>query len=204
MEAVSFVVKHSEAIFSFGQILVVIFSSIFGVFTSFKNKGLNPALPLIFFGSEGAWAPHDHEIAEGIYEWIKNNQLAKSCQLLVRPHFSNSDQDIFKKLRGRKKVAVDSYRITNFLGDKWDPSKEEMVDFINTLYHCDIMINAASTLTLDAVCYDRPIINIGFGCVYENSDKRSRQDITWTLYESDHFEDVLKTGATKKVDTRIN
>lgn len=167
----------------------------------FKKKGLDPALPLIFFGSEGVWAAYDHEVAEGIYEWIKNNQLAKPCQLLARPHFTNADQDIFKKLRGKEKVIIDSYRVTNFLGDKWDPSKEEMIDFINTLYHCDIMINAASTLTLDAVCFDKPIINIGFGCLYEGLDKRFGRDNTYTLYDCDHFGWVLETGATKKVDT---
>ena len=166
----------------------------------FKLKGLDPALPLIFFGSEGVWANYDHEVAEMIYEWIRNNELAKPCQLLVRPHFSNADKDVFKKLRGNERVVVDSYRLTNFLGDKWDPSQEEMIDFINTLYHCDIMINAASTLTLDAVCFDKPIINIGFGCMYEEGD-RNRQDITTSaLYTSDHFEWVMETGGTKKVD----
>lgn len=167
----------------------------------FKKKGLNPSLPLIFFGSEGVWAPYDHEVAETIYQWIENGELAKPCQMLVRPHFSNADQDVFKHLRGKPKVAVDSYRLTNFLGDKWDPSKEEMVDFINSLNHCDIMINAASTLTLDAACFDKPIINIGFGCMYEGGE-RSGQDITSSaLYTSDHFGWVMETGATKKVET---
>ncbi len=166
----------------------------------FKNKGLDPALPLIFFGSEGVWASFDHEVAETIHAWVEKNEFVKPCQMLVRSHFSNADQDVFKKLRGREKVVVDSYRITNFLSDKWDPGEEEMIDFINTVYHCDIMINVASTLTLDAVCFDKPIININFGCVYEGGD-RNQQDITPTLYDSDHFGWVLETGATKKVDT---
>lgn len=165
-----------------------------------KSKGLDPTLPLIFFGSEGVWATHDHQVAEKIYMWVKNNELAKQCQLLVRPHFSNADQDIFKNLRDQAKVAVDGYRLTNFLGDKWDPSTEEMIDFINTLYHCDLMINAASTLTLDAVCFDKPIINIGFGCIYENRNPSSKDITASALYTSDHFDWVLATGATKKVD----
>ena len=167
----------------------------------FKNKGLNPALPLILFGSEGVFSAFDHEVGEMIYEWVKDNALAKPCQMLVRAHFSNADQDIFKKLRNRPKVVVDSYRLTNFLGDKWDPSTEEMIDFINTVYHCDIMVNAASTLTLDAACFDKPIINIGFGCVYEGGD-RSGRDITYSAsYTSEHFGWVLETGATKKTDS---
>ncbi|MDP3900343.1 MAG: hypothetical protein Q8Q23_04655 [bacterium] len=166
----------------------------------FNKKGLDPKLPLIFFGSEGVWAAFDYEIAEMIHDWIVKDELSRPCQLLVRPHYSNSDLDIFKKLRGKKKVAVDSYRITNFLGDKWDPNKDEMVDFINTLYHCDIMINAASTLTLDAACFDKPIINVNFGCFYEGNN-RNDDDITPTLYESDHFEWVFATKATKIADT---
>ena len=166
-----------------------------------KKKGLDPALPLIFFGSEGVFAGHDHEVGEMIYGWVERNELAKPCQMLVRAHFSNADQDIFRKLRGKPNVAIDSYRLTNFLGDKWDPSKEEMVDFINSLHHCDIMINAASTLTLDAACFDRPIINIGFGCVYEDGDKRKKDITSSACYTSDHFNWVLETNGTKKADS---
>ena len=166
-----------------------------------NNKGLDPALPLIFFGSEGVWAAHDYRVAEQIYKWIENNELVKPCQLLVRSHFTNSDQNIFKNLENKQKVAVDKYRITNFLVDKWDPNEEEMIDFINTLYHCDIMINAASTLTLDAVCFDKPIINIGFGCVYEGGNQNGRDITAKALYNSDHFDWVLETGATKKVNS---
>jgi|GEM_PF-1027107 len=167
----------------------------------FKTKGLDPDLPLIFFGSEGIWAPFDHEVADTIYEWIKNNELKKPCQLLVRPHFTNAEQDIFKNLRDKEKVAVDNYRITNFMVDKWDPNEKEIIDFVNTLYHCDIMINPASTLTLDAVCFDKPIINIGFGCVYEEGDKNGRDITTSACYTSDHFSWVMETKGTKKVDT---
>src|SRR3989339_470667 len=166
-----------------------------------KSKGLDPALPLIFFGSGGIWTPFDHEVAEMIYEWISNNELVQPCQLLVRSHFTDADQDVFKKLKNKARVAVDTYRITNFLVDKWDPSVEEMVDFINTLYHCDIMVNAASTLTLDAVCFDKPIINIGFGCNYEEGNRQGRDITNISLYTSEHVAWVLETGGAKKVDS---
>lgn len=165
-----------------------------------RDKGFDPNRRLIFFGSEGIWAKHDVDIAAKIYEWIAKDQLALPCQLLVRPHYSNCDQDVFRALRGKPNVHVDAYRVTNFLFDKWDPSAEEMIDFINSLYHCDIMINIASTLTLDAACFDRPIINPNFGGVYEEGNKNGR-DVTWMQYESDHFKLVLETGATKKVAT---
>jgi hypothetical protein len=167
----------------------------------FAHKGLDPKLPLIFFGCEGAMVSSDHKMAEQIYKWIINNELIKPCQLLARPHFTNADQNILRNLRNKKMVAVDSYRITNFLADKWDPSTRETIDFVNSVFHCDIMINVASTLSLDAACLDKPVINIGFGCKYEGEDKNSKDITSNVFYDSDHYRWVLGTGGTRKVNS---
>jgi len=161
----------------------------------FLNKGLDPNRALIFFGSEGIWATFDHQIAEKIYEWIINNELIRPCQLLARSHYSNVLSDVFKNLRGKEHVVVDNYRITNFLIDSWDPSISETIDFTNSIYHCDIMVNAASTLSLDAAATGRPVINILFGCSY-----RDGKDITIpSLYGTDHYKWVLDLEATALV-----
>lgn len=162
----------------------------------FNKKGLDPNLPLIFFGSEGLWTTSDHKIAEMIYEWIINNKSVKPCQLLVRPHYTNVKSDVFKNLRNKEKVVVDDYRIVDFLYDSWDQSVEETIDFTNSVIHCDIMINIGSTLALDAACADRPIISIGFGCTF-----RGGKDTTKILYCVDHNKWVLGTKAVAKVDS---
>lgn len=157
-----------------------------------RDKGLDPDLPLLFFGSSGIWSGNDNQIASTIYRWVKNNELAKPCQLLVRPHFSNCTDDVFEQLRGKERVVVDTYRITNFLIDSWDPSVKETIDFTNSVRHCDIMINLASSLALDAACADRPVINIGFGCAFQGG-----KDITSVgHYGTDHYGWVLDTKAT--------
>ncbi len=164
----------------------------------FKRKGLDPNRPLLFFGSAGAWAAHDPEIAEKIYEWIKNDELAKPCQLLIRPHFSNAHKDPFKNFKNKKKVIVDTYRLADIFGDKWDPSIAETIDFVNSVFHCDIMITIASTLSLDAACLDRPVINIGFGCEFNNKG----EDITTAkYYSSEHMGWALSTSGIEKVNS---
>lgn len=163
----------------------------------FKIKGLDPNKKLIFFGSAGIGASNDHYIAEIIYGWIKNNELAKPGQLLVRPHFSTVKNDVFKKLRGLPDVVIDEYRIIDSFSHSWDPTIAETIDFTNSVVHCDIMINVASTLSLDAACVDRPIINPAFGAFFEDD-----QDITARRnYGTTHYQWVLSTKATAKVDT---
>ena len=158
----------------------------------FINKGLDPNRALIFFGSEGIWATHDHQIAEKIHNWILKNELVKPCQLIARPHYTNVASDVFKNLRGKKHVVVDDYRTTNFLVDFWDPSVKETIDFTNSVYHCDIMINIASTLALDAAAVDRPIISVLFGCSYQDGKDISRE----ALYGANHDKWVLGSKAT--------
>lgn len=156
----------------------------------FARMGLDPKLPLIFFGSEGMWADQDYKIAEKIYDWIKNNKLVKSCQLLVRPHFSNVKEGKYLVFKGRERVVLDeTFGLSDYFIDNWDPAITETVDFVNSLKHCNVLVTVVSTLNLDAACLDRPSVNIGYKCKF-----RKDKDITPWLYKSNHVQWVLKTG----------
>ena len=161
------------------------------------KKGFDPQKALIFFGSEGLWAINDYKIGEKIAQWIKDDEFIKPCQLLVRPHFSNVRSDVFNSLRSKKDVVVDDYRIVDFFIDKWDPSVEETIDFVNSVAHCDVMVSVASSLSLDAACLDRPAITIGFGGEYiEGKDVTTEK-----LYSTDHVHWLMSPGGVEKVDS---
>lgn len=162
-----------------------------------RSKGLDPQKAVIFFGSEGLWSTSDHVLAEEIYGWIQRNELAKPSQLFIRPHYSNVTSDVFRDLKHKPGVVVDGYRTDGFMIDAWDPSVPETADFTNSVVHCDVMINIASTLSLDAACAHRPIINIGFGCVFQDGKDISSD----CLYSSDHYQWVLATRGVVKVDS---
>ncbi|OJI07366.1 hypothetical protein BK004_01385 [bacterium CG10_46_32] len=158
-----------------------------------KSKGLDPNQAVIFFGSAGIWAAHDHAIPELIYGWIEHGELAKPCQLFLRPHFSNVHDDMFKNLRGKKGIAIDDYKMVNTFSDNWDPTVQDTIDFTNSVVYCDIMINIGSTLSLDASCVDRPILNPAFGCSFQGGE-----DVTYPYqYGADHYQWVLSENATK-------
>lgn len=160
-------------------------------------KGLDPTRKVVFFGSEGAWSQNDWHIAELLYEWIKTDALGAPAQLFVRPHYSDVQSPKFDNLRGKPHVFVDDYQMVDFLVDKWDPTVADTIDFTNSIFHADVVVNIASSLSLDAACADRPVVLVGFGCEFEGE-----KDVTIPkLYGSDHIRWLEEAGGTDRADS---
>lgn len=163
----------------------------------FSLLGLDPSRRLIFFGSEGHWAPDDDKIVDDLVGFLKSNLLIKPVSLLIRPHFTDFKKGRFDRFRGLTNVKVDD-NITrcDYFHDGWDPSIAETKMFVNSIYHSDIMITVASTLALDACCFDKPIITVAYNALF---DPRTKEDISPFLYQTDHYDEVLNTGAVDLV-----
>lgn len=158
----------------------------------FKKMGLDPNRKLIFFGSQGNWFPHDYKIAQYIYQWIENNELVQPCQLLIRPHFNNIKDNPLEQLRNKPHVIFDdSYRISEVFSDNWDPTESEVIDFVNTLLYSDVAVMVLSTLALDAVCFDKPLINAVFEATYQRG-----KDVTFAMSPTVHYDWIFETNGT--------
>lgn len=157
-----------------------------------KKIGLPPDRQFIFFGSEGIWAPDDHNIARFLADAVnKKGLFAKECGLFVRPHFSDVNKKRFEFLRGVSNVKVDdNFTPSRYFIDNWNPSYEETVLFTNCLFHCDVLVTTISTLVLDAVCLDKPIVGVSYDVIFRNG-----QDVSKSLFQQDHIRAVTKTGA---------
>ena len=140
--------------------------------------------------------PEDTDIATVLYEFIVRGKLAAPCQLLIRPHFSyKDDEQKFAHLFGKEGVAVDrSNTPSSAFRDHGDYSLVHMDRFANSLFHADIVVNVASTITLDAAAFDKPVINVAFEP--QLTVPANVQPVT-SFYESDYFLEIVKTGASK-------
>jgi len=159
-----------------------------------QRKGFDPKLPILFLGSEGLWSIGDEKIFGQVIQAREEGKIP-DCNILVRPHFSlpyKGEYDDFKKY---KRVFIDNtYRLSDFFGDHWDPTEEDMKDLTSTLRHCAISLNFVSTLTLDSMSFDKPVINIAFGIRFKNG-----KDFTPIIYETGYYREVIKTNATEMV-----
>ncbi len=159
--------------------------------------GLDPQRKIIFFGSEGKKFPTDGDIAEIIHGDIIHNKFIDPSQLLVRPHYGyKKDEQKFKSLFGKKHASIDLFNNPSLVfRDEWDYSQDFIDRFANCLFHADITINTCSTLSLDAVAFDKPIINIAFDGHFKQPYEHSL--VRW--YETDYYRHLLKTKAVTLV-----
>lgn len=79
-------------------------------------------------------------------------------------------------------------------GTDWDMNSADFQSLADTLYHSSIVLSYASTISIDAAVFDRPIINLKI-------DFPGLRPTT-EFYRVDHYQPVLATGAVQLVSAR--
>ena len=165
-----------------------------------KEFGLDIDKKIILFASAGKAITEDKEIASIIYDFIKNDELVKKTQLLIRPHFFyKNEEKKFTHLLGKEGVVVDDSNNPSVgFRDHADYSWYHLERFLNSLYHADIVVNVASTTALDAVALDRPVIHFA----YDVDEKMAKEHSLKLAYASDYNLEIVNSRATKLAQSR--
>ena len=152
-----------------------------------QSFGGNPDKNIIVYAT-GTKQLSDIEpnIVEIIQTAIEENKLHKPCQLLLRvhPRRSTSDfqnviekPDVFLQIPGKSSNEfIES-------GYHWKSDIEDYGILSNTLFHSDVMINVASTITIESCIFDTPVINIAFDTDQDiNSFKSVKRHFQYSHY----------------------
>jgi len=132
--------------------------------------------------------PYDLELIELIYGCVARNIFLEPCHLIVRVH-PTDDRD-YSRFDQRPLLTFHSLgEIRNPL-DSWGPTRRDMYRFASLMKHADVVINVASTTTIDAAFFDTPVVNIAFDGETDQDYIRSNR----RYYEYCHYENIVKTG----------
>ena len=161
----------------------------------FKSKGLDSTKKLIVYaGVTPGLMPDEHNIVEELIISIKENKIKFPVQLLVRLHPKDSGE--------RYREIIEKYPDVKFevQGNKnkgniktWSPTSDTIVNLVNTIRHGDVHINVASTMTIDAAFFNKPVINIRY------TKGETPVEAVWGLkiYETTHYKPIAQTGGVK-------
>lgn len=130
-----------------------------------RQLGLKPEKPYLFFGmSAPIFCPHEIELVEGLARAVEADSFGPDMQLVVRPHPQNvqghmADMAWLPRLDAlsSSRVAID-YPILENSGLPWDMNARDLPKLANLLAGCAVSLNLGSTLTIDAILHDKPVV----------------------------------------------
>jgi hypothetical protein len=159
------------------------------------SYGFDPRRPLVLYGTATPHlSPAEHLVVRRLARDLAEAEALGFPQLLVRLHPGDAGGR-FRDWHPGPSVAlqVPGQRGRGRLGG-YCPTLEENREFVSSIVHADVVINLASTLTLDAALCDRPVVNIAF----DLSPERSFQAVIDQYYTRyDHYRTVVESGAVR-------
>ncbi len=154
--------------------------------------GLDPERPFILYTSGRAVDfPEEYRITAEVIQFIKEMGGGRRPQLVVRTYIKGVGEDM---LALAQEYQDDPDVI--FPPILWDkqwimPLFDDLFIYTNLLRHADLGINAASTVSLELMMLDKPVINLGFEPPGSNLPH-------WNRFarhvEYDHYRPVAASG----------
>lgn len=165
----------------------------------FKRIGIHPDKKLIVYASMGrAFSVSDWDMIDYLRSLVEGNLLKYECDLLVR--FQPNDFVDNEELEKRPQLKYDlpGIRFGTKRGVDWDMNTNDIESLKNTLYHMSILVSYASSISIDAAVFNKPVININFEIKENNILFKSPTQ----YYESEHYLKALHTGGITLVKSK--
>ena len=135
-------------------------------------------------------------IVKMIYDMIQNNKFDHPCQLLLRVHPRRSLSD-FDDLIDKPGVLIQTpgkaSKEFQDSGYVWKSDLDDYSILSNTLHHTDVMINVASTITIESCLFDTPVVNIGFDANLDLDFNRSVK----RHFQYSHYANIVESNGVK-------
>jgi hypothetical protein len=156
-----------------------------------EHVGADHRRPILFYATGMAnHMPGEPEIVEGIADMLNELAAKNRPQLLVRV-YPKDRSGRFDALKSRRK---DILFPTVEWEDAWmTPRYEDSYALVNTLRHCSLGINVASTISLELCMFDKPVINVGYNPPSVDQGELRYAD----YYEFDHYKPVVDSDAVQ-------
>lgn len=156
----------------------------------FRAKKLDFRKKLIVYAPMGkAFSNSDWDIIDLLNNSITNN-LITNAQLLVRFQPNDFADEVEINKRPGLVYDIPGIRFSAKRGVDWDMSFADIKHLTDTLANADLFICYASSMSIDAAVFDKPVINIDF----EANPKEFMSKSPTYFYRMTHYQKAVKTG----------
>ena len=156
----------------------------------FAAKKIDPRKKLIVYAPMGkTYSNSDWDIIDLLRSAIASGEI-KDAQLLVR--FQPNDFADEAEINKRPGLVYDipGIRFSAGRGVDWDMSFGDIKNLTDTLANADLFICYASSMSIDAAVFDKPVINIDF----EVKEKELMSKSPTYFYKMTHYQNAVRSG----------
>ncbi len=162
-----------------------------------KNK-LDPQKKIIVYAPMGkAFSNSDWDIIDMLRIGLADGSV-KNAQLFVRFQPNDFVEEAELKLRSDLRYEVPGVRFSRERGVNWDMTFDDIRGLTDMLANADLFVCYASSMSVDAAVFDKPVININF----EVKGKEVMSKSPTFFYKTYHYGNVVKSGAVRFPKTK--
>lgn len=160
-----------------------------------RANGIADDAALLMYGTiNPALVPHEFNIVRGIVEQIHAGKFNKPIHLWIRLHPQVVQGGYKQDLSDYEKLASPTITVekppVHESKLSWDLPKEDAMHLANLLAASDVVITPNSTLSIDAACLDRPIVNV----MHDGPGLDAQEYSTKRFRHYTHYKKILETG----------
>lgn len=155
------------------------------------GQGLDPKLPIVLYAIGSPNFLQEHHGAVRLAKRIAEGRLG-DIQMLVRPHpiHDNAEmRELFDQFG--PKVRLQQTPNAGKELTKRTQGELQIIEWINTFRHADVVVNLSSTVTIDAALFDKPVVNLDFD---PQPGRVQQQLIKEINHKWNHFKPIAESG----------
>ncbi len=153
--------------------------------------GADPNRPIVLYTTGMASDfPEEYQHVEMVIETLQELDISPKPQLVVRTYVKGTSPEMMALAQ---RSIADVIFPPVLWEERWfTPKYEDLAIYTNLLRHANLGINAASTVSLELMMHDKPVINIG----YDPPGSQLPRCYRWVRHiEYEHYRPVAESGA---------
>ena len=157
--------------------------------------GLDPARKLIVFSLNAPmYAPDNPGYIRLLLENIRSGAIRGTPNLVVRMHPFDRDSRYDEAVAGYSNVVLQRGFALGSRGSAYEclPTHDDVRRYGALMGHADLLLNQASTTSLDAMATDTPVVNIAFDLKPTHPDMSIAR-----IYGFTHYKRIVDSGAVR-------
>ena len=163
-----------------------------------RRVGVDPSRRLITLATipPESYSRHD-VVIDALLDAIGRGTLAAPCDLLVRLH-PRDDLRRYDRYAGVPHITLEKpFRESARSGDGHpvDVTADNTRHLADTMRHSDVVLNVASTISIEAAIFDTPVVNIAFDD--RAADAKPFLESPLRYYSYTHYQQIVRWGAVR-------